>query len=272
MRMNKGGVFYFFKGEMMKKLICLFAIMATSGVVHAVGDFSFSAIDLKGNGCPAGSFQVVTTPDQKTVSILFDKFSVEVPGYNGEKVDHKICHINITANIPVGQKIDALDASIDFRGSANMDIGTQAQFQSMLVQWQGMRKFDSNIKYIENKSWKGGTYVDWISSKKASFPIGSNCALPNDRQVNVTLRNLLTATINNGVDPHSTSALITIDSNDIKGALHFSLRTSQCEGIGPRPNPFPNQNPGAGSCTGRIITCRLPSVWSPSLCRCVVAK
>lgn len=266
----------------MKKLILAMAMIASNEAVLAQSDFSFGQITLKGSGCPQGTYQVIPAPDQKSVSILFDRFAVEVPQYNGqndnrdvmtgannEKMDHKVCHIEIAANIPVGQKIDALDTTIDFRGSANMELGTQAQFRSMLIQWRGMRKFDSTPRLIDQQQWFGGASTEWTSSRTLSVPVQGNCAVANDRQVSVTLRNLLTATIDEGVDPHNTSALVTVDSSDMRGALRFSLRTSSCS-YGPTPNPLPNPYPG-GICSGRVVTCRAPLVWNQSLCRCVIS-
>ncbi len=269
----------------MKKLILALAMIASNEAVLAQSDFSFGQITLKGSGCPQGTYQVIPAPDQKTVSILFDRFSVEVPQYNGqndnrdvmtgannEKMDHKTCHIEISANIPVGHKIDFLDTTVDFRGSANMELGTQAQFKSMLVQWRGLKKFDSTPKVIAHEQWRGGVSTEWLASKTLSLPVASQCAINGDRQVSVTLRNLLTATINEGVNPQTTSALVTVDSSDMKGALRFSLRTSSC-GMGPTPNPYPNPypNPNNGICSGRVVTCRAPLVWNQSLCRCVIS-
>ncbi len=253
----------------MKKMMILLSLVLAPQA-FAQSDFSFGQISLKGNGCPEGTFQVIPSPDQKTVSILFDKFAAEVPNYgqqvemNNERIDQKICHIEIAANLPVGQRIDSFNTSIDFRGSANLEYGTDASFRSMLVQWRGLQRIDSTPKVIDVKSWIGGASEDWISSKTVSFPINSNCATTYDRQVNVTLRNLLTANIRSGISSATTSALVTVDSSDMKGSIKFSVNTSTCG-----YTPYPTPTPGPSACSGRIVTCRAPMVWSQTLCRCV---
>ena len=50
----------------------------------AQASFEFGEIIARGSGCPAGTTQIVKTPDQQSMSLLFDQLMAEVPQYDND--------------------------------------------------------------------------------------------------------------------------------------------------------------------------------------------
>lgn len=66
-----------------------------------------------GNGCPEGSYAMVVSPDGTTLSVLFDRFSVE-----GAPRQRKICRISAPLNLPAGRSLGVY--KVDYRGFAKL--------------------------------------------------------------------------------------------------------------------------------------------------------
>lgn len=67
-----------------------------------------------GEGCPAGTMQAVLSPDAKTLSLLFDNFSVIAGGSGGQRRVMKICMISIPFKVPPGMQVSVVQ--LDYRG------------------------------------------------------------------------------------------------------------------------------------------------------------
>lgn len=70
------------------------------------------------NGCPEGSYSIVMSPDGTSLSILFDKFTLESSGIAGSTQPKKVCRISAPLNLPANQSIGVY--KVDYRGFAKL--------------------------------------------------------------------------------------------------------------------------------------------------------
>lgn len=71
------------------------------------------------NGCPEGSYTIVISPDSTSLSILFDKFTLEGNSVTGSDKPKKVCRISAPLNLPANQSIGVY--KVDYRGFAKLD-------------------------------------------------------------------------------------------------------------------------------------------------------
>ena len=70
------------------------------------------------NGCPAGSYSLVISPDGSSLSVLFDQFTLESgPSSSGNR-PAKVCRITAPLNLPENQSIGVY--KVDYRGFAKL--------------------------------------------------------------------------------------------------------------------------------------------------------
>ncbi len=236
----------------------------------------FHQVEMKGTGCPDGTTSTITSPDKKTLTLLFDEFLAEVPQYDGNndndegdsspgarfnvKRSHKICKINISAKIPKGQKVSSVEISVDFRGATSVESGSTAMFKSVLMNWEGTgRRQGRNKVVIAQKRWSRPIDEDWIISKTRHLKTNSGCSINGDKEINLKLRNIISAAMGRRIDPETTSALIALDSADLAGKLKIKINTSSCE-------------TGEGGDEDRnsdAVKCRRGWEYNPILDRCI---
>jgi len=70
------------------------------------------------NGCPAGSYSIVTSPDSTTLSILFDQFTVESSSTSASGQPRKVCRISAPLKLPANYSIGVY--KVDYRGFAKL--------------------------------------------------------------------------------------------------------------------------------------------------------
>jgi hypothetical protein len=74
------------------------------------------------NGCPEGSYSIVLAPDGTTMSILFDRFTVE-----SGAVRKKMCRISAPLELPANKSIGVY--KVDYRGFAKLAIKQEADLE-----------------------------------------------------------------------------------------------------------------------------------------------
>lgn len=217
-------------------------------------DFNFEIITLRGTGCPTGSTTVIPTPDQQVVTILFDRFSAQAPqsdgnNDNGEagedgapstrldsRLSQKVCNIVINARIPQGHKVDSATISFDYRGTTVLDKGAIAAFRGNLVEIKGPRGQGREKNPLFVKRWVNPIFEDWQVSNSVNVAANSACAARGDRNFRFVIRNTVVARIAPNVNPANTSALISLDTADLKGNMKLKVNFSPCGGNGGRGN------------------------------------
>ncbi|MEQ6290500.1 DUF4360 domain-containing protein [Vogesella sp. GCM10023246] len=70
------------------------------------------------NGCPEGSYSVVTSPDGTTLSILFSQFNIASRMNALSGAQRKVCHIASPLNLPAAHSIGVY--KVDYRGFAKL--------------------------------------------------------------------------------------------------------------------------------------------------------
>lgn len=70
------------------------------------------------NGCPEGSYSLVLAPDGTSLSILFDKFTVESRPTSSVAMQRKVCRISAPLKLPANQSIGVY--KVDYRGFAKL--------------------------------------------------------------------------------------------------------------------------------------------------------
>jgi hypothetical protein len=92
-------------------------------------DISLGEPGYGGTGCPDGTVSVTLSPDQKSLSLLFDQYQVEVGGDTGKSFDRKSCNIAIPVHVPQGLSVlDPEDRLSRLQSSADFgDLGVQCR-------------------------------------------------------------------------------------------------------------------------------------------------
>jgi hypothetical protein len=192
--------------------IAAFAISAAvTGVAHA-DDIYLGEPGYGGTGCPGGSVSATLSPDAKSLSLLFDAYSVEAGGDTGKSFDRKSCNIAIPVHVPQGMSVSVL--SIDYRGYNNVPAGASSQF---------------NVEYFFagargpsfTRAFKGPLDSDYLIQNQltAQATVWSKCGADVNLRTNSSIR------VNT---KQNKQALATVDSQDVSAAIIYQLQWKQC--------------------------------------------
>ena len=72
------------------------------------------------------SASAVLSPDNKTLSMLFDQYQLQVGGTSGKSFDRKSCNIAIPVHVPQGYSVSVLQ--VDYRGFNHLPRNASSQF------------------------------------------------------------------------------------------------------------------------------------------------
>lgn len=212
--------------------------------------FNFKQIDLNGNGCQRGTYDLVITEDQETLSILFNEFIAEVPTMSNSFQERKICNISFTANIPKGMRVGSLAVKTDIRGSLFLDPGVKASFKTAFLEFlaSGAKVKKHDIFY--EKYWSAqneSLYEDLFISYDKFLRVNSACAGNGGKDITFKLANTVGMNI-----PHSKAGLgsigqIAVDSADFQGKMSMKVIMVPCGWQGPK-EPSSEEKPLPAIC------------------------
>ena len=217
----------------MKHFFFFFFFLSFSALAQS--QIVFEQINTSGTGCPAGSVTSIVSPDGQSMSLLFDEFRVEIPNYHPTGANASIyeaqknCNISFTTTLPAGRLATAIGISLQARGNTMTDAGIQSYFTTILVGHRGLaNSVGPQAKVIEKKMWMGRTAVgeDWVTNTNVSVPLKSSCSSSTNKAIKFELKNHLQAKIQ--TSDATKSGIITVDSNDARGMLTFTLSTTPC--------------------------------------------
>lgn len=226
----------------MKNLLMITLLLIATNTMAR--QFKFDQTKFNGKGCKRGTTSTIVSPDGKTLSILFDDFSVEVPQFDGdndndgganfdENLDHKKCFITINTDVPVGEMIESVTFDFDIRGSAYIEDNAFIRFMALLTEWRGNSKnFKDNRggKLIAKQNWHAlNMEEEWTISRSVEIPVRTGCQR-NRNKVQFKMENRLMAFINKRRGGGDGFAFSTIDSQDMGGKLNFRVNTRPCNG------------------------------------------
>ncbi|MEK6625734.1 MAG: DUF4360 domain-containing protein [Bdellovibrionota bacterium] len=285
-------------GKQLKRNFLLVGMMLFGSILYSAElPFEFTNISLSGTGCPEGTYQVVLSPNNQALSVLFDQFTVQAPMENttvgGRRVDNtinnKICDIVVKANLKEGEQVQNIKVNVDVRGAVQLDPMAEAQVRTLFLEWTGPRGFGSAGRaVIGEKKWRNNSNdpfdEEWqLSQEKTILTDRSQCARGHDREIKFVIKNVIFSRIN-PANPNSL-AVLSLDSADVAGSLRLQIGTRACSGgapsvggngngngrggptppITPGPSrPFPGPGPSVG---GPGPHCPA-GVWNPRLRRC----
>lgn len=198
----------------MKKLLATALLALSAGFAsqaHA-DDIALGQPGYGGTGCPNGSVSATLSPDAKSLSLLFDSYSVEAGGETTKKFDRKSCNIAIPVHVPQGQSVSVL--AIDYRGYNNVPAGATTDF---------------NVEYFFagtrgpafKKTFRGPLDEDYLIQNKlvAESLIWSRCGEDVNLRTNSSIR------VNTKANKQ---ALATVDSEDVNAAIVYLLQWRKC--------------------------------------------
>jgi hypothetical protein len=202
-------------GSTILKALSALSILATMNLAHA--DFSPNDIQLGqpaygGNGCPAGSASAVLSPDNKSLSILFDQFIVEAGGGLGSTA-RKTCNIAIPVHVPQGYSLSII--AVDYRGYVSLPAQASARMTAEYF-------LAGSIGPRFDKTFIGRTDTDYTFTNDIGVQaqVWSPCGADTTLRVNAAM---LVRT-----NRFQDQAMATVDSADFKAGVLYKLQWRTC--------------------------------------------
>ncbi len=165
-----------------------------------------------GSGCPSGSVSTTLSPDQRSLSLLFDEYQVSAGGSTGRGFDRKSCNVAIPVHVPHGLSVAIL--AVDYRGYNHLPSRAMSQF---------------NVEYFfaggrgpsYRKSFYGQLDSDYTITNElvAESLVWSGCGADVNLRTNSSMR---LSTVNNA------EASASVDSEDINAAIVYHLQWRTC--------------------------------------------
>ena len=198
---------------MMNKTLVLVGTLLFSALASAqtltIGEPSYG-----GTGCPGGSASVSVSPDQTSLSILFDQFLVEAGGSTGKTFDRKNCNIAIPVTVPQGYSVSVF--AIDYRGFVGIPSGGRAQLSVNYFLPGGGRGVTTT------KTFSGPYSSDYIKSDSLGLSaiVWTACGASTNLRANTSMR--VQTNSNNA------QAMATVDTMDVQAGLIYHLQWRRC--------------------------------------------
>lgn len=195
----------------MHRLLTAIAISTVSFAAQAA-DLQLGYPEYGGTGCPSGSASVALSPDQKSISVLFDQYVVEAGG--AKSFDRKNCNIAIPVRVPQGYSVSVF--AIDYRGFAGLPSGARAQLNVdyfLAGNGRGVRS---------TKTFRGPYTSDYLTNDSLAMEsvVWSGCGADTNLRANTTL--LVQS------NSRREQAMATVDSADVKAGLVYHIQWKQC--------------------------------------------
>lgn len=188
-------------------------LMFAATTVHAQSPLRLGTPAYGGTGCPAGSASVSVSPDQSSVSILFDQFLTEAGIATGRRIDRKSCNFSIPVQVPQGYSVSVFQ--VDYRGYNAVPYGGQNRFDAEYF-WAGARGPRISRQF---RGPLNDTYTvtdDLVASALVWTPCGANVNL----RVNASMMSMSNS--------YGEQTLGTVDSADISSGLIYHLQWRRC--------------------------------------------
>lgn len=194
----------------MKNLVAVF-LLCFGATAHANG-IQLGEPSYGGTGCPAGSASVSLSPDQKSISLLFDQYVVEAGG--SRTMDRKNCNIAVPVRVPQGYSVSVF--AIDYRGFVGLPTGARAQLAVdyfLAGQGRGVRS---------SKVFRGPDSNDYLTSDRLGLEaiVWSGCGADTILRANTSM---LVQT-----NSRREQAMATVDSADINAGLIYHIQWRRC--------------------------------------------
>lgn len=166
-----------------------------------------------GTGCPAGSVSATLSPDNKSLSLIFDSFVAEAGPSSRRTLDRKTCNLAIPIHIPQGLSVSII--SVDYRGYVGLPSNRASATltaEYFFAGFQGPRF---------TKNFFGATDTDYLFQNMLGVQaiVWSPCGADVNMRVNSSM-----LVKNSGQG----DALASVDSADINAGLVYQLAWRSC--------------------------------------------
>lgn len=170
------------------------------------------------NGCPAGSYSVIMSPDGTTVSILFDQFSVESGSNSVRGMQRKSCRISSPLNLPADYSIGVY--KVDYRGFAKL----VARQESELDVQYFLGPNDNEHGRVFKRKIKGPHESDYFFTENIGAGQMKRVGCGTTAMLNVSIKLSLDGDLRAG------EAMASLDTTDAApgGALTYHLNLKKC--------------------------------------------
>lgn len=197
-------------------LALLAAVTATAASAKSRVE-AFGARAIETQGCPEGSYSIVTAPDGGALSVLFDNFAVTGTQANGGFA-RMTCGIEIPLRLPEGYSLGVYQ--MDYRGFAQLGHKQRAELAVDYGTGRGNRgrRFHRHVKgtfagdFVFNENLRGGVLRRMGCGEEAVLNFRATLTLVSKRD-----------------DREGTMALDSVDGAP-KGGLVFGLDLKKCKG------------------------------------------
>lgn len=164
-----------------------------------------------GTGCPEGSASASVSPDQTSLSILFDQFVASAGGNTGKNLDRKSCNIAIPVQVPAGMSVSIL--AVDYRGFNDLPAGAMARMSAeyFFAGSQGPR-------FVQD--FRGPIAQDFLFNNQMVAVAWSACGASTILRVNAS------TLVQTNRQRQEASSMV--DSADVNAGLIYHLQYRSC--------------------------------------------
>lgn len=166
-----------------------------------------------GTGCPVGSVGTVLSPEQSTLTILFDSYVAEAGRDVRKTVDRKNCNLTIPMKIPQGYSLSIIQ--VDYRGY------TYVSSRSDSVRFTTNYYFANQRGISISENMYGPLDEDFLFTDRLALEalVWSACGA----DTNLTIGTSLQANSRSG-----RQVLASLDSVDVGSELIYHLQWRRC--------------------------------------------
>jgi hypothetical protein len=201
----------------MKKLL-VSAVISVLSLTAKADDISIGMPGVGGSGCPQGSVSATLTPDNKTLSVIFDQFVVEAgKAYGPALQQRKFCDMAIPVHVPQGLSVGII--KVDYRGYMFIPKGGLGRFD---VEYFLKSPTSSSRRLRYAKDFPGYADTDFLLSNTLGLEsvVWSACG----EDVNLRISSTVTARTNSKRE----DTIATLDSTDLSASLIYQLQWKKC--------------------------------------------
>lgn len=186
--------------------------LAMAGSASAQDDIRLGVPGYGGTGCPSGSVSTTLSPDEKSLSLIFDEYAVSAGGTTGRSFDRKSCNVAIPVHVPQGYSVAVL--AVDYRGFNHLPAGASSQFNVEYF-------FAGSRGPAFRRNFGGPLDSDYTISNElqAESVVWSACGADVNLRTNSSMR---ISTVRNA------EAMATVDSEDVNAAIVYHLQWRAC--------------------------------------------
>jgi hypothetical protein len=198
----------------------------------SVNGLSMGTPSYRGSGCPQGSVSSSLSPDQRTLSVLFDAYTSRVSGASREMLSRVNCSLEIPFQVPPGFRVQVVQ--MDYRGFASLAQQSLATVSATaFIRGSDGRFFPGHKEFRRGAVIRGPQQNNFMLTSRFMGPPWSACGQPFTLVANSELGMRTN-------DPGESIA--SIDSLDaVALPVKLNLRWQRCTDS-PQPLPPPSRD------------------------------